>query len=78
MNSLTLSDAKPYSHKPEDLGPMMSDSEMGLSNTLEMGLGEEVGYFNLGSTIVLIFEAPKKLKFGTGQKIIIGKELILN
>lgn len=40
-----------------------------------MRKGEHLGEFNLGSTIVLIFEAPKDFNFQlkTGQKIRFGR-----
>jgi phosphatidylserine decarboxylase len=42
-----------------------------------MRKGEHLGEFNLGSTIVLIFEAPQDFKFRLkpGQKIRFGEAL---
>lgn len=42
-----------------------------------MRKGEPLGEFNLGSTIVLIFEAPKDFNFmlKSGQKIRFGEAL---
>lgn len=42
-----------------------------------MRKGEHLGEFNLGSTIVLIFEAPKDFNFSlqAGQKIRFGEAL---
>lgn len=39
--------------------------------------GESVGEFNLGSTIVLLFEAPKDFSFNLqpGQRIRVGEGL---
>ena len=45
---------------------------------LRVNLGEEVGYFNLGSTIVLIFEAPRNLKFKNTDKMTIGQQIVLS
>ena len=42
-----------------------------------MNRGESFGEFNLGSTIVLIFEAPQNFKFDVKQtdKILFGNRL---
>ena len=42
-----------------------------------MGKGDHIGGFNLGSTIVLIFEAPKEFEFTTqpNQKVKIGQTI---
>ena len=39
--------------------------------------GERVGGFNLGSSIVLIFEAPKNFQFNVtpGQRVLYGQPL---
>lgn len=41
--------------------------------------GDEVGWFELGSTVVLIFEAPKDFKFNeelvAGKKVVLGRPL---
>ncbi|XP_017140816.1 phosphatidylserine decarboxylase proenzyme, mitochondrial [Drosophila miranda] len=43
----------------------------------ELGKGDLIGQFNMGSTIVLLFEAPKNFKFDivAGQKIHVGESL---
>jgi phosphatidylserine decarboxylase len=43
--------------------------------TIEMSKGQPFGEFHLGSTIVLLFEAPKdyKFKLRTGQRILVGE-----
>ena len=40
-----------------------------------MSKGQSFGEFRLGSTIVLLFEAPKNFKFQleTGQRILVGE-----
>ncbi len=39
--------------------------------------GEDFGEFNLGSTIVMIFEAPKNFEFDStpGEKVFLGSQL---
>ena len=51
----------------------MSNEEQGIPFTR----GEPFGEFNLGSTVVLIFEAPKNFKFTVepGQKVQYGQAL---
>lgn len=43
--------------------------------TVEMCKGQPFGEFRLGSTIVLLFEAPKdyKFKLRMGQRILVGE-----
>jgi phosphatidylserine decarboxylase len=42
---------------------------------IEMCKGQPFGEFQLGSTIVLLFEAPKNFKFNlkAGQRILVGE-----
>ena len=44
---------------------------------LKFEKGEEFGYFNFGSTVVLIFEGPKNMKFETREmrKIRMGESI---
>ncbi|XP_017015865.2 phosphatidylserine decarboxylase proenzyme, mitochondrial [Drosophila takahashii] len=51
--------------------------ELALNSPKEFGKGDLVGQFNMGSTIVLLFEAPKNFKFDivAGQKIRVGESL---
>jgi Phosphatidylserine decarboxylase len=46
---------------------------------VELKRGDYVGEFNLGSTIVLIFEAPEGFAFGPlvgpGSRVLVGKAL---
>ncbi|XP_014093209.2 phosphatidylserine decarboxylase proenzyme, mitochondrial [Bactrocera oleae] len=51
--------------------------EVELSDNKVFGRGELLGQFNMGSTIVLLFEAPKNFKFNinVGQKVQVGESL---
>jgi phosphatidylserine decarboxylase len=44
---------------------------------IDLERGDDFGEFNLGSTIVLIFEAPKAFKFQVkpNQKVFLGEPL---
>lgn len=46
-------------------------------NGINVKKGEEIGYFTLGSTVVLIFEAKKNFKFliKPQQKIKVGEKI---
>ena len=56
--------------------------EKNYSEKIEYKKGDEIGKFNYGSTVVLIFDAPEKFKFciKEGQKIKLGEKIsnILN
>lgn len=51
--------------------------EVKLADDTVLKKGELVGQFNMGSTIVLIFEAPKNFKFNLhpGQQVRVGESL---
>uniref|UniRef100_A0A336LR80 Phosphatidylserine decarboxylase proenzyme, mitochondrial n=1 Tax=Culicoides sonorensis TaxID=179676 RepID=A0A336LR80_CULSO len=51
--------------------------ELKLPKEIQLNKGELLGQFNMGSTIVLIFEAPKNFQFNlkTGQKIQLGEPM---
>ena len=55
-----------------------TDKRLGTSETgLRLTRGDEVGCFDLGSSIVLLFEAPKGFQFlvEPGQRILFGQPL---
>lgn len=56
-----------------DKGGVASDDGVGVA----LQKGAAVGEFNLGSTIVLLFEAPKDFRFSlqAGQRIRVGEGL---
>lgn len=45
-------------------------------SSFELKRGEEMGMFNMGSTVVLIFEAPKNFdfKFNMNDKVKVGSQ----
>lgn len=55
-----------------------TEKQLGASKTgLPLRRGDKVGYFILGSSIVLLFEAPKNFKFlvEPGQRVQFGQPL---
>lgn len=51
--------------------------EVCLGNGIELKRGELIGEFRMGSTIVLIFEAPSNFRFNvhTGDRVQMGQKL---
>lgn len=51
--------------------------ELRLPKDIQLKKGELLGQFNMGSTVVMIFEAPKNFKFNlkTGQTIKLGEPI---
>lgn len=51
--------------------------ELKLSKEIQLNKGELLGQFNMGSTVVMIFEAPTNFKFNlkTGQTIQLGEPI---
>ena len=47
------------------------------SNPMSKGKGDHIGWFSLGSTIILIFTAPDSFKFtaNSGDKLLVGQPL---
>ena len=45
--------------------------------TIELGRGDVIGEFNIGSTVILCFEAPKEFEFAVenGEKVFLGRSL---
>jgi len=61
----------------KDLEKDFSTKENGNLSGYKINRGELFGEFNLGSTIVLIFEAPKNFEFNVSQseKVFYGNQL---
>lgn len=60
------------------LGKLLMDCDQRkMPESLTMNKGELVGQFNMGSTIVLVFEAPKNFKFklSPGERVQLGDSL---
>ena len=53
----------------------LRNSSHDLSHGVKVTKGQLMGDFNLGSTIVLVFEAPSGFSFGVnvGQKVVYGE-----
>lgn len=51
--------------------------ELKLTKEIQLNKGELLGQFNMGSTVVMIFEAPTNFKFNlkTGQTIQLGEPI---
>jgi phosphatidylserine decarboxylase len=54
-----------------------SCDEFVFNNKLAFEKGQHFGLFNLGSTIVLVFEAPENFRFGVrpGQRLLMGQAI---
>jgi phosphatidylserine decarboxylase len=59
-----------------NVGSIVIDPEIETKKFIETG--KEIGHFELGSTVVLIFEAPKnsKWQFSPGDRVQLGMPLI--
>jgi phosphatidylserine decarboxylase len=57
--------------------PSCNCNELRFQEKLSIGKGDHFGQFNFGSTIILVFEAPKNFKFSVtpGQSVKVGMSL---
>jgi len=63
--------------KTNERGPKFVCDEVAFPSQISIEKGQHFGMFNLGSTIVLVFEAPESFRFGVepGQRVLVGQAL---
>lgn len=64
-------------HKQRKIFGEFLENEYFREHNYKVRKGEELGFFNMGSTVVLIFEAPEHFEFlvNEGDKIVLGQKL---